>query len=265
MAEKTVHNEGADIVYEQVGAGPMLLMIAGAGGTGDGYQKAAQLLSDSYTVVTYDRRCNGRSSGDRTRDLEMAQQAHDAVVIIAAAGFDKSFVFGNSGGANIALKLAEDHPGVVAGLIVHEPPVVAILPDADVWLNFVDEVRTTFETKGPRRAMLRFVRSTVGVNPVKLVLSRGTRKPDFRFFLEREYVPITTYNPDVDELRNHGVPLIALAGKDSKDAYYARTAPILAERAGGHFLTISGNHFAFQLSPDTFVKELRAQLSTLPA
>jgi hypothetical protein len=55
-----------------------------------------------------------------------------------------------------------------------------------------------------------------------------------------------------------------LAGKDSKDAYYARTAPILAERTDGHFSTISGNHFAFQFSPDTFVRELRAQLSTLP-
>ena len=70
-------------------------------------------------------------------------------------------------------------------------------------------------------------------------------------------MPITTYDPDVTSLRRAGVPIVTLAGRGSKDAYYARTAPILAEKVGGRFSIISGNHFAFLLNPDTFASELR--------
>ena len=216
----------------------------------------------SYSVITYDRRCNGRSTGDRTRAMDMAQQARDALEIIRAAEVDKAYVFGNSGGANIALKLTEAHPEVVAGLVAHEPPVVSILPDADVWLKFVDEITDTFHSKGPKRAMLRFARSGVGVNPVKLLLAQGANRPDLSFFLEHEYVPITTYDPDVTSLRRSGVPIVTLAGRGSKDAYYARTAPILADKVGGRFSVISGNHFAFLLNPDIFASELRLALGS---
>jgi pimeloyl-ACP methyl ester carboxylesterase len=238
-------------------------MITGAGGTAGVYQRAAQLLSNTYSVITYDRRGNGRSTGDRTMTLDMAQQARDARAIIRAAGVDQAYVFGNSGGANIALKLAEAHPAVVAALVAHEPPVVSILPDADVWLRFVEEITDTFHSKGPKRAMLRFARSGVGVNPLQLLLARGGGRPDLRFFLEHEYVPITTYNPDVTSLRSYGVPILTMAGRDSKDAYYARTASILAEKVGGRFSTISGNHFAFLLTPDVFANELRLGLESI--
>jgi pimeloyl-ACP methyl ester carboxylesterase len=262
VVHSSVHNEGADIVYDRTGEGPVLLMISGAGGTGDGYRKAALRLSNAYSVITYDRRCNGRSTGDRTLDMDMAQQARDALEIIRAVGVDKAYVFGNSGGANIALKLAESHPEVVAGLVAHEPPVVSILPDADVWFKFVDEITGTLQSRGPKRAMLRFARSGVGVNPVQLLLARGGTRQDLGFFLEHEYVPITTYHPDVASLRRSGVSIVTLAGERSKDAYYARTAPILAEKVGGRFSTISGNHFAFLLHPDTFANELRLVLGS---
>jgi pimeloyl-ACP methyl ester carboxylesterase len=259
----TVHTEGADIAYRRVGQGPVLVMVAGAGGAGDAYRKSAELLADAYTVVTYDRRCNGRSTGDRTQDLDMAQQARDAATVIGATGADQALVFGNSGGANIALKLTEDHPGVVAGLVVHEPPVVSILPDADALLAFVDDVSDTFRTKGPKRAIFKFARSGVGVNPVRLLAARNGGSPDLGFFIEHEYVPITTYAPDLDALRSGGIPIVTLAGRASRDAYYARTAPLLADRVGGRFSTISGNHFAFLLAPETFAAELRTQLGIL--
>jgi pimeloyl-ACP methyl ester carboxylesterase len=262
VVDGSVHNEGAVITYDRIGDGPVLLMITGAGGTGDVYRKIALRLSDTYSVITYDRRCNGQSTGDRTKPLDMAQQARDALEILRAAEVDEAYVFGNSGGANIALKLTEMHPEVVAGLVAHEPPVVSILPDADVWLTFVDEITDTFRSKGPKRAMLRFARSGVGINPLKLLLARGGGRPDLTFFVEREYRPITTYDPDTTSLRRSGVPIVTLAGRGSKDAYYARTAPILATKVGGRFSTISGNHFAFLLSPDVFASELRLALGS---
>ena len=70
------------------------------------YSSAAEKLADQFTVVGYDRRCNSRSSGDRTKDMTVAQQARDAAAIIKAMGADKAIVFGSSGGAIIGLELS---------------------------------------------------------------------------------------------------------------------------------------------------------------
>jgi len=71
----TVHTEGAAIVYDYVGAGPLLLTIAGGGGDAARYDRMAHLLADAYTVVNYDRRGNSRSTGDPSAALERVQRS----------------------------------------------------------------------------------------------------------------------------------------------------------------------------------------------
>jgi pimeloyl-ACP methyl ester carboxylesterase len=124
-----VETEGAKIVFEKVGAGTPLLMITGTGGGADVYSGIAGMLSDSYEVITYGRRCDARSTGDVDAELDMAQQARDAVAVLRAAGHERAIVFGNSGGANIALQLAAGHAANVSLRVVHEPPLVRLLQD----------------------------------------------------------------------------------------------------------------------------------------
>ena len=85
----TVETEGAGIVYDVEGEGPLLLLIAGGNGDASRYVPLSRLLADEYTVVRYDRRANLRSGGDTTADLDMAQMARDAAAVIRAmsAGF----------------------------------------------------------------------------------------------------------------------------------------------------------------------------------
>jgi hypothetical protein len=70
------HAEGADIVDDFEGEGPLPLLIAGGNGDGSRYGPLAAVLAPDYTVVSYDRRAERRSTGDTTTDLDMAQQAH---------------------------------------------------------------------------------------------------------------------------------------------------------------------------------------------
>src|SRR5579859_5584484 len=97
----TVHTEGANIVYDYEGEGPLLLTIAGGGGDAARYAPISNILADEYTVVNNDRRGNSRSTADVSVALDMAQQARDAAAVIRAMGVEKAYVFGNSGGANI--------------------------------------------------------------------------------------------------------------------------------------------------------------------
>jgi pimeloyl-ACP methyl ester carboxylesterase len=88
--KKTVITEGAHIYCELRGNGPLLLLITGAMGDAGFYSSTAELLADRFTVVCYDRRCNSRSSGDRTCNMRVGQQARDVTSIIRAMA-DKSY------------------------------------------------------------------------------------------------------------------------------------------------------------------------------
>ena len=130
IVEKVI-TEGAEIYCERRGNGPLLLLITRAMEDAEFYSSTADILADTYTVVTYDRRCNSRSSGDRSAGMTVAQQARDSASIIMAMGFEKAVVLGRSGGAIIGLELAVTRPEVIDFLIVHEAPVIELLPKAD--------------------------------------------------------------------------------------------------------------------------------------
>ena len=52
---------GTELYYEIRGTGAPVLLIMGGSGDGGHFDAVADLLSDEFTVVTYDRRGNGRS------------------------------------------------------------------------------------------------------------------------------------------------------------------------------------------------------------
>ena len=259
---KSITSEGADLVFDTQGSGSALLLIPGAGGNSLVYSQLAGILADQYTVITYDRRCNGRSSGDVTADLDMAQQARDAVAVLEAAKQDRAIVFGNSGGGSIALKLATDHPSRVAGLVVHEPPVISLLPDREELFAFMDQVHSTFVQQGVPVAMQLFASRLVGfTGPVPG--GTGDRK-DLVYFLAKEYRNLTSFAPELAMIKASHLPTAVLVGARSEGAYYARATFMVAEHLGCACITVPGNHLAFLTDPQPFALALRGVLAGLP-
>ncbi len=261
MTTSKVHTEGADIAYDHVGHGPMLLTIAGGGGAGSCYAQVAAILADEFTVVTYDRRARGRSTGDRNADLDMAQQARDAAAVIRAMGAESAFVFGNSGGANISLALTGAHPRLVKGLIAHEPPIKALLPAADKDLTPVAAVHAKFLAEGAGAAMKLFMGTLVGFD--RMPIGELADPLDVQFFMAHEFLNLSGYEPDLDAIRRSKVPVVTAAGRASGEAYYARTARLLAPLVGGRYADVPGNHLAFMIEPAPFATALRTILHDL--
>jgi len=125
-----VTTEGDELYYEVRGQGQPLLMIPGGTGDGEYYTAVADILSDEYKVITYDRRANARSTMDDPQNFEISQQSRDAVAILHATGELSAFVFGNSIGAVIALDVAKSQPQAVRAVVSHEPPIARVHPNA---------------------------------------------------------------------------------------------------------------------------------------
>jgi proline-specific peptidase len=96
---------------------PLVLMH---GGPGLDYQTLLPLqpLSDQFTLVFYDHRCNGRSEGAEVTSMTMENLTADADALRQALGFDRWAVLGHSFGGNVALEYALRYPRSLSHLIL---------------------------------------------------------------------------------------------------------------------------------------------------
>ena len=91
-----------ELYYEVRGTGPPFLLIMGATGDGGHFDAFAELLADEFTVISYDRRGNGRSpapTGWTTTSPE--EQADDAAALLDVLGIGPAAVFGTSSGGTL--------------------------------------------------------------------------------------------------------------------------------------------------------------------
>src|SRR5204863_7993059 len=93
-----------EIYHEVRGTGPPVLLVMGATGDAGHFEKVADLLADEFTVLSYDRRGNGRSPAPHgwTR-TSVEEQADDAAALLDALGLVPAAVFGTSSGAVFTL------------------------------------------------------------------------------------------------------------------------------------------------------------------
>lgn len=161
LTSGTARGAGADLYFERRGSGPALLLIVGGGGDCGYYDGLAEVLAAEFTVLSYDRRGNSRSRlHGSPAPVAMAQQSADALAVLDAAGISSALVFGNSGGASIALDLAARHPDRVEAAVAHEPPVPAVLPDPAGYVAVYDEMDRLLGTEaGPPRSLTSRPRS----------------------------------------------------------------------------------------------------------
>jgi pimeloyl-ACP methyl ester carboxylesterase len=260
-----VQTEGDKLYYEERGHGRPLLMISGGGGDAGFYGPVASMLADEFRVITYDRRANSRSTRNEPQNFEVSQQARDALAVLHAVGEESALIFGNSGGAVIALEIARIRPQAVRLAVVHEAPTVRLLPDAHKWTRFFAACYATAFRFGPRVAMLRFALPTrIPTGALRAVPHDVARRlsQNYEFFLKHEMVPFASYKPDFDKLRKDSASIVASAGRWTlqRKLFYGRTARILADQIGCDMMPLPGNHLSFLDCPREWADELRAIL-----
>jgi hypothetical protein len=259
-----VSNEGAEIYCERRGNGPSLLLIHGAMEDAGFYSSAAEVLAEKFKVITYDRRCNSRSSGDRNTDMSVSQQARDAASIIETIGDEKAMVVGRSGGAIIGLELAATRPELIDFLIVHEPPVIELLNETEArrWRSFVNEVYEKSWSEGKDIAQTEFMKSLVNVpsSPYPSDLSERL-SGNVDFFFKHEFRSFFEYLTKIDTIRNNKVSIVTATGIDSNDACYVQTTKALTAELGCSHVEFPGHHDVCFWMPKEFANAIQSTLN----
>src|SRR6266480_6179288 len=129
--------------YERSGAGEPLVLVHGSWVDGRLWDAVRPALSQSFEVVSFDRRGHSRSvpapaSGTIHDDVD------DLAGLIEELDLRPAHVAGASWGGSIALRLAAARPELLRSLSVHEPPLFDLLDDRD-WPELA-ELRSVLAT-----------------------------------------------------------------------------------------------------------------------
>jgi pimeloyl-ACP methyl ester carboxylesterase len=116
--------DGTTIAYDQVGTGPVVVLVAGAFNDRSTCAALADALRQRYTVVNVDRRGRGTST-DAIAPQDVAaytveHEIADLDAVLAAVGGEAA-VFGFSSGAILALRAAAAGSSITK-LVMYEPP-----------------------------------------------------------------------------------------------------------------------------------------------
>jgi pimeloyl-ACP methyl ester carboxylesterase len=252
---------GAELYYEVRGAGPPVLLIMGATGDGGHFDELADLLADEFTVITYDRRGNGRSPipvGWQTTSPE--DQADDAAALLDALGAGPAAVFGTSSGGIFTLCLLVRHPERVRGAILHEPGLYALVDDFDAVRAPVRAlVEEAKGAGGPSAAVERFwcyiVEDDDGWNRLAPALRERLRATASTLF-DIELGTYELYLPDQETLTAIAAPVRLLVSEDALP-FFAQIAGRLGERLGVDVATTPGRHDAYHEHPSEFAEAMR--------
>jgi pimeloyl-ACP methyl ester carboxylesterase len=283
----TLDTAEADIVYDVRGplptadGRPPLFMIAQPMDA-TGFATLASYFPDR-TVVTYDPRGLGRSvRKDGRVENTPTLQAADVHAVIEALGVGPVEMFASSGGAVTALALVTAHPDDLATLVAHEPPIIAVLPDAEAAERARAGFRDIYEAKGAGAGMAAFIAMTSwrgeftdeyfsqpAPDPAQFGMpTEDDGRRDDPLLSDRSWA-ITGYRPDVEALAAAPTRIVIAVGEESLGTFTGRAAVATAELLGqqptvfpSHHGGFMGDEYGYAGQPEAFARKLREVLDS---
>lgn len=147
---------GAELAYEERGAGDPLVLVHGTGFQTELWAPALDELSANHHVIAYDRRGYGRSQHRPVRDYR--RHVADAIEVIERVAGSPAVVVGHSSGANIAFALTAQRPDLVRSLVVAEPPFHGLRYATTSLLAMIATAKLSQLRRRPRDAAATFFR-----------------------------------------------------------------------------------------------------------
>lgn len=281
MTQHTLELPDVDLVYDVHGPLPTAdgrrpLVMIGQPMDASGFQAQVALFTDR-TVITYDPRGLGRSvrhDGGVTNEPET--QAEDVHALIEALGAGPVDLFASSGGAVTALALVTAHPHDVATLVAHEPPIDAVLPDAEAARRARAAYTRAYQDRGWGAGMAGFLAMTSWEGEfTEEFLAQPLPDPaafgmpadddgsrDDPLLSERSWA-VVDYTPDIAALQAAPTRIVVAVGEESLTGYTGRTALALAERLGQQATVFPSHHGGFLGGESGYAGQPEAFAATL--
>ncbi len=265
----------ASLFVEVVGEGYPLLLMHGGPGADHWTMRPFRRCADRYTVILYDHRCNGRSTGPSVSSMTWDNLTADADALRETLGFERWSVLGHSFGGHVALEYALRYPDHLSHLVLLDT-------GGDSWwslVNAADELRRrgygpeTADLAGrflngriePREFLLDLFRLGGAYNPhtgfrqlMHAMLDgewRARIRPEALIFAAHHLLPGWSV---MDRLAEIAAPTLVMGGRDDFIFPPEHQAELAARIPGARLVIIDGaGHNPQMEQPAEVLREVR--------
>ncbi|MFE5141220.1 alpha/beta fold hydrolase [Streptomyces fagopyri] len=264
----TLSVPGAVLHHQVRGTGPLLLISQSGEGDADRTVDLVPHLTDSYTVVTYDRRGLSRSRlDDPGRGATLAEHADDVHRLLTSLTDAPALMLGCSLGAVIGLHTALRHPGQIHTLIAHEPVAPRLLPD-DERVRHERELAALQDLylRDGLAAALPEIARTLGIDPTATDAEPGLtpqpvnalRTANFDYFIRHDFTAVLHDTLDTAELKDTTTRIVPAAGRTTPPHVFdRRTVTSLARLTGREPQELPGGHNGNTTHPRAYAQRVR--------
>lgn len=271
MRSGVIEANGAELYHEVRGSGPPLLFVSMGGGDAGEWQFVAEILAESHTVVTYDRRGNSRSPWpEGWKPGPVSERSDDAAALLDALDLAPAVAVGCRGGASVVIDLVARHPDHLAAAIVYEPPLYLMLPDGrevfDSHVRIAEEARS----EGGEAAAIESWGKLAAGDETWQLLGRQTRRRILgNATTHWAEVPNTlAFEPDIGALLHAEAPIAIAFGTGVRDGdprirFLYDSCVWLSEQTGIGLTEIVGPNFLYWKDPQAFADQVRGLLGRL--
>jgi pimeloyl-ACP methyl ester carboxylesterase len=217
-----VEGAGVQLACVQLGAGPAVLLVHGLASDAAAQEPVAAALQDVARVIAYDRRGYGDSGAPEPYEgTTVEEQAEDAAALLRALDAAPAVVCGDGFGALVALDLVKRHPALVRAVVLSDPALFALVPEATEVLS---EQRAALEEAlragGPQAGVEAWLGDRV--DAAALARARAAHRAFFA-----DYAGLATWPVARRELRALATAAVVLTGP-SAPAHVVAAADALA-------------------------------------
>lgn len=259
---------GAVLHYQLRGSGPLLLISQSGEGDADRTTDLVARLTDSYTVLTYDRRGLSRSRLDTPgQGATLAEHADDVHRLLASLTDTPALMLGCSLGAVIGLHAALRHPGQIRTLIAHEPVAPRLLPDGERARHERElaALQDLYLREGLAAALPETAR-TLGIDLAAKDAEPGLtpqpmnalRAANFDYFFRHDFTAVLHDTLDIAALKDVGTRIVPAAGRTTAHHVFDhRAAAALAALCGRELQELPGGHNGNTTHPRAYATRIR--------
>lgn len=252
----------ASIRYDVSGRGDPTVLIHGSLADRTTWEPVRARLAPSLTVLAYDRRGHGESTGPpRTQPVQ--DDATDLAELLETLDLFPVHLIAHSYGSAVALRLAADRPEMVRSLMLHEPPFVRLLeddpataPEAERLGAELAAIRSLARSGRPEAAVRELLDALSGEEGSADRLSPESRKLLVRHvdrWVEEMDDPEATY-PDAGVLSELLIPVLLTTGERSAPYLHRIVGGLAARLRNASVRNLPGvGHVPHRDDPDQFV------------